>query len=87
MLLGEPTNRSIDAFKQICLTLSAHGWHRFIAVLAQVYRQRILFFPSFKDGISFGNSHYSNTKSPRKRAKPPGAPIEGPLLKKGQESE
>lgn len=34
-LLGETTYYSTG--KQICLTPSAHGWHRFVAIVAQVF--------------------------------------------------
>ena len=85
-LLGETTYFSTNGIEQICLTPSAHGWHRFVAVLAQVYGQGALFFPSYKGGVSFGRGFNNNSNTHKKRGKAPGAPIEGPLLKQGQES-
>ena len=38
-LFGETTYYSTDGIKQVCLTPSTHGWHCFVAVLAQVYGQ------------------------------------------------
>lgn len=84
-LLGEVTYYSTDGNKQICVTPSAHGWHRFVAVLAQVYNQETLFFSSYKEGVSFGGL-FNKAKTNKRHAKATSAPIEGLLLKEGKDS-
>ncbi|KAF9781147.1 hypothetical protein BJ322DRAFT_1111866 [Thelephora terrestris] len=80
---GEACYFSSGGIKQICITPSAHGCHRFVAVLASVYGTTTLFFPTFQEGVSFATSQFSNSKGSRRRSKSTGGPIEGPELKDG----
>ena len=80
-LLGEVEFHSDTSIHQICITPFTHGWFRFVAVLAQVFGRKTLFFPSFRGGISFGTGRMDSEGSKmRRKAKINSAPIDGPLL-------
>lgn len=85
-LLGETTYYS--AGKQICVAPSAHGWHRFVVVLAQVLGQHVLYFPSYRGGVSFANNRFdTGPPNNNKWSKGPPSPIGGPVLAENQPSE
>jgi hypothetical protein len=87
-LVGQTTYFSTRDIRQICVTPFSHGWYRFVAVLAKVYGQRALYFPSFKGGITLGTSRYDSNGflTNPKRGKAHVAPIVGSVLKNGEES-
>lgn len=87
-LLGQTTYHSTTNIRQICITPFAHGWHRFVAVLAKVCQKPKLFFPSFKGGITFGTSRIEGESraNPKRRSKGSAAPIDGPVIRTDQNS-
>ena len=87
-LLGQTTYFSAADIRQICITPFSHGWYRFVAVLAKVYGQQVLYFPSFKGSITFGTNRYDSNGivTTAKQGKSSVAPIVGSVLKHGEDS-
>jgi hypothetical protein len=87
-LVGQTTYFSPSDIRQICVTPFSHGWYRFVAVLATVYGQRSLYFPSFKGGITLGTNRYDSNGfgTTARQGKAHVAPIIGSVLKQGEKS-
>ena len=81
-LLGETTHFSNGKIKQICVKPFAHGWHRFMAVIAAVSGFKTFHVQSFKGGVTFGTSLYQAApeKIPKKVY---AAPVQGTGLQPG----
>ncbi|KAF9777705.1 hypothetical protein BJ322DRAFT_1084037 [Thelephora terrestris] len=86
-LNGQAAYFANSGIRQICVTPFAHGWHRFVAVLANVFQQRVLYFQSFKGGVTFGTSRFKGGPSTKRKGRQNMAPIDGPTLKEGDTSE
>ena len=89
-LLGQTTHFSASDIRQICIAPFAQGWHRFAAVLAKVYGQDVLFFQSFRGGITFSTNRFKSSGllpgRAGKRANGLVAPIPGSALENGVDS-
>ena len=81
-LVGETTHFSNGSIKQICVKPFAHGWHRFMAVVAAVSGSKMFHVQSFKGGVTFGSPRYAIAPE-KKPKKVYAAPVEGPGLPKG----
>lgn len=77
-----------DTIRQISVTPFSHGWYRFAAVLAEVYGQSMLYFQSWKGGVTFGTNRFDSNgfAAGGKSGKNGIAPIEGSILKHGKQS-
>jgi len=81
-LVGQTTHFSAGTRPQICVAPSAHGWHRLTALLAKVCNHNVLYFQSFRDGVTFSASSYdtSGLAPAEKSVKGVVAPIMGSLI-------
>ncbi|KAF9779575.1 hypothetical protein BJ322DRAFT_1024444 [Thelephora terrestris] len=82
-LTGQVTYFSNSGIRQICVTPFAHRWYRFVAVLAAVCEQPILYFQSFKGGVTFGTNRLKRSGYANKKPRQHVAPIDGSSLKDG----
>jgi hypothetical protein len=85
-LTGKVAYFSNSGIRQICVTPFAHGWYRFVAVLAAVFQQPILYFQSFKGGVTFGTNRSKSSGYAKKKPRQHVAPIDGSSLKDGDAS-
>jgi hypothetical protein len=74
--------------RQISVTPFSHGWHRFAAVLTEVYGQTTLHLQSWKGGVTPGTNRFdpNGFADGGKSGKSGIAPIEGSILKHGKQS-
>ena len=85
-LTGGTSFFSNTGIRQICITLFAHGWHRFVTVLSEVFNQPLFFVQSYKGGVAFSTSRFEGDTTPKKRARKGVAPIDGPAIKGNETS-
>ena len=84
-LLGETMHFSNGKIKQICVKPFAHGWHRFMAVIAVVSGYMTFHVQSFGGGVTFRKSLY-NPPVEKKPKKVYTAPVQGLGLQQGVNS-
>ena len=85
-LTGQTVYFCNTGVRQICIMPFAHGWHHFVAVLSKVLNQEVIFFQSFKGGLSFRTSQHTGLDYPKKMARADVALINGLALPAGWKS-
>ena len=89
-LMGRTTSycNSKMTVRQVSITPFAQGWLRFTAVLGKISNQSILYFRSWKGGVSFGasSSNSSGRANPRRQKKSEESLTDGLALGPEEES-
>ena len=85
-LMGQTTYYSTGKIKQICVAPFPHGWYWMTALLADLCNHDVLYFQSFREGITFSNSKYETNRVfvPEHPENGVVAPIKGSLTPNGE---